>query len=218
MAGTPRAINEHVVQRDIQRQGTQTEDHCRAGATHAVAEAAQHVIERDRWQTGGNAVQVLHARRDQFRVDLHDVQDRLGSDQHAGGHQADHQRQPQRLTHNRSDFAVSAGAEALGHFWRGRQQGAGHQQKHRHPDRIAQRHGGEVSRPDAAGHHGIDEAHGGGRQLRDHDRQRQGKQVFQLQANPGRAVERACGGGVSYGIHKRSVQRCLLRKATHSTR
>ncbi|MNR56301.1 hypothetical protein D3C85_1768480 [compost metagenome] len=92
------------------------------------------MVEGDGRQTAGDAVQVLHARADQLRIDVHEVQDRLGAEQHAGRHQPHHQGQPQCLTHNRADFTVSAGAKTLGDFWRGGQQGAGHQQKHRHPD------------------------------------------------------------------------------------
>ena len=194
------AINEDVVQRNIQRQPAQTQHHRRAGTAQAIAETAQHMVNGDGRQAAGDAMQILHARANQFGVDLHDAQNRFGTEQNAGRHQPHHQRQPQRLTHDRADFAVGAGAETLGDFRRGGQQSTGHQQEHRHPDRITQGHGGQVTRPDPPGHHGIDEPHGRGRQLRDHDRQRQGEQVLQLEANTGRAIEGRGGGAVGHRI------------------
>ncbi|MNP06241.1 hypothetical protein D3C76_982150 [compost metagenome] len=106
---------------------------------------------------------------------------------------------------------MGAGTEALGDFRRGGQQRAGHQQEHRHPDRVAQRHRRQVARPDPAGHHRIDEAHRRGGQLRDHDRQGQAEQVFQLQADPGGAGEGRAGGVVGHGVQGQNVQICWLR-------
>ncbi len=78
------AIDEHVVQRNVQRQAAQAQDHRRAGAAQAITEAAQHMVERDRRQAAGDAVQVMHAGADQFGIDLHHAQDRLGAQQQAG--------------------------------------------------------------------------------------------------------------------------------------
>ncbi|MCY1365573.1 hypothetical protein D9M69_524240 [compost metagenome] len=149
-------------------------------------------------------MQVTHARLDQLRIDFHPVQDRLGTEQQAAADQPDTQCEPQRLAYQRADFVKLPGAKALRDLGCGCQQDAGHQQVDRNPDRVAQGHRCQVPWADAAGHHRIDEAHGRGGQLRDHDRQGQAEQALEFQANRGRAWG---GGSVSHGIHKRSVQR-----------
>ncbi|MNQ80554.1 hypothetical protein D3C85_955390 [compost metagenome] len=135
------------------------------------------------------------------------MQDRFGAEQDAGRHQTHHQRQPQRLTHDRANLAVRAGAEALGDFRRGGQQCAGHQQKHRHPDRVAQRHGSQVARANTASHDRIDEAHGGGCQLRDDDGRGQGEQATQFCMDAGRASQGGFGSIGGNGIHRRGIHK-----------
>ncbi|MNY56486.1 hypothetical protein D3C86_1925690 [compost metagenome] len=74
------AIDEDVVQRNVQRQPAQAQDHGRARAAEAVTEAAQHMVDSDGGQAAGDAVQVLHARVDQLGIDFHQVQDRFGAE------------------------------------------------------------------------------------------------------------------------------------------
>ncbi|MNT25273.1 hypothetical protein D3C72_1607850 [compost metagenome] len=122
------------------------------------------------------------------------MQDRLGAKQQAAADQADTQCQPQRLAYQRADFVELCGAKALRDLGCGCQQNAGHQQVDRNPDRVAQGHRGQVSRADAAGHHRIDEAHGRGSQLRDHDGQGQAEQALEFQANGCRPRRRSGDG------------------------
>ncbi len=127
------------------------------------------------------------------------MQDRLGVVQDQPGAEADHQRQPEGLAHDRADLRRGPGTVVLGDLGRGGEQDAGHQQEYRHPDRVAQCHGSQVPRADAPGHHRIDEAHGGMRQLGDDDRQGQSQQVAHFQQDARRPGE---GRGVSNGIHQ----------------
>ena len=115
------AIDEDVVQRDIQRQPAQAHDHARSCAAQAIAETAQHVIHRNGRHACGDAVQVAHGRFDQVRFNLHRVQDGFGAEQQQRRDDADHHRQPQGLAHQWPDLAVLACAEALGDFRRGGQ-------------------------------------------------------------------------------------------------
>ena len=164
------AVDEDVIQRNIQRQTTQAEHHAWAGSAQAVAEAAQHVEQCRGGKTAGNPPKVLHAGLDQHRVDFHQVQHRFGAQQQRRRDQPDRQRQPQCLTHQRADFCGMTGPMMLCNLGRGRQQDSGHQQVNRHPDRVAQGHGCQIPWADTARHHRIDEAHGGVGQLSDHDR------------------------------------------------
>ncbi|MNF65772.1 hypothetical protein D3C84_475470 [compost metagenome] len=164
------AINEDVVQWNVQGQAAQAKHHGRAGAAQTVTETAQYAIKSCGGKAAGNTVQVLHARADQLRVNLHDVQNGFGVQQCSRCQEPDQQCQPQRLSNQWTDFTVSAGPETLGDFGGSGQQGAGHQQKDRHPDRVAQGNRREVARTESAGHHRIDETHRRSSELRDHDR------------------------------------------------
>ncbi|MNZ84990.1 hypothetical protein D3C78_1037650 [compost metagenome] len=211
------AIDQRIVQRDVEQQAAQANDHAWAGAAHAIAVAAQYVIEGNARQAEGDTVQVAHARFDQLWVDFHPVQDRLCAEQQAAAHQSDTECQPQGLACQRTDLVELLCTKALGNLGCGRQQHAGHQQVNRDPDRIAQGHRSQVPWAHPAGHHRIDETHGRGGQLRDDDRHGQAKQPFELQANPGRTGEGGSGEAVSHRIHRRSVQKVLMHKAAHST-
>ena len=149
----------------------------------AIAEAAQHVVQRHRRETAGHRAQVAHGGLNQRIIDLHPVQHRFGIPQGDSAQQAYSQRQPQGLAHQRTDLAVVAGTKALRHLGCGGQQHAGHQQEHRYPQRVAQCDRGQIARADAASHHGIDKAHGGMRQLGNDDRDGEGEQGAQFGAD-----------------------------------
>jgi len=152
-------------------------------------------------------VQVAHGRLDQVGLDLHGMQDRLGAQQQQRAAEADHHGQPQRLAHQRPDLGEFARAITLGNFRRGGQQSTGHQQVHRDPDRITQAHRRQVLRAHAPGHHRIDEAHRGGCQLANHDRQGQRQQATHFPADAGGAGE-GSGGSVHVQVsNKKAVAR-----------
>ena len=154
------------------------------------------MVQRRRREAQGDALEVQQARPDQFRAHFHQAEDRLRQPpQHRPRQRSDQQRQPQRLAHQRPGAGLVAGAVALGDLGRGGEQGAGHQQEHRDPDRVAQRHRCQVVRTGAPGHHRIDEAHGGGRQLRDHDRRGEGQQFLEFGADA-QATGKGQGGAV----------------------
>ncbi|MNL08183.1 hypothetical protein D3C87_1288900 [compost metagenome] len=88
------AIDEDVVQWNVQGQAAQAKHHGRAGAAQAVTETAQYAIESCGGKAAGNTVQVLHARTDQLRVNLHDVQNGFGVQQCSRCQEPDQQRQP----------------------------------------------------------------------------------------------------------------------------
>ncbi|MNF28653.1 hypothetical protein D3C84_93380 [compost metagenome] len=135
------------------------------------------------------------------------MQDRFGIEQQRTGADPHGNRQPQGLTHQGADLGMLAGTEALGDFRGGGQQNAGHQQKHRHPDRVAQRHGSQVARANTASHDRIDEAHGGGCQLRDDDGRGQGEQATQFCMDAGRASQGGFGSIGGNGIHRRGIHK-----------
>ena len=197
------AVDEDVVERNVQCQRDQAQHHARPGFAQPVTEPAQDAVNRHRGHAAGNPVQIAHARLDQVGGDLHPVQQRFGNHQDPGRAQPGDERQPQGLAHNRADFAMGVGAITLGDFRGGGQQNPRHQQKHRHPHRVAQRHRCQIARPDAPGHHGVDKPHGRRGHLGNDDGKRQGKQGAHFCAHPRRAADR---GGSK--IRRNSVHKC----------
>ncbi|MNH19996.1 hypothetical protein D3C79_797480 [compost metagenome] len=128
------AVDQHVVQRNVQQQAQAANDHAWTGAAETIAVAAQYVVQGDTGKAEGDALQITHARIDQLRVDVHHLQDRLGADQQGAGNQADTHCQPQGLAYQWADLALLACTKALCHFRGGGQEDAGHQQEHRNPD------------------------------------------------------------------------------------
>ena len=196
------AIDKDVVDRDIQGQGAEPQDHAWPGFAQAITEIAQHAIQAHGGHAAGDPVQVPHAGCNQLRIDLHQVQQRFCADQDQRRTQAGDQGQPQGLAYDRADFAVGIGAKTLGDLGGGRQQNTRHQQKHWHPDRVAQCHGGQVPRADAPGHHRIDKAHGRGGDLRNDDGERQRQQRAHFGAHPCRAADSNGGGGLGHRVHR----------------
>ncbi|MCY1423944.1 hypothetical protein D9M71_396720 [compost metagenome] len=176
------AVDQDVVEWNVEQQSADAQHHARAGAAQAIAEAAQHVVDGNGGEAESDALEVTHARVDQVFVHAHQLQYRAGVDQQQGAAEAHDQGEPERLAHQRADLLQFASAEALGHLGGGGQENAGHQQEHRNPDGVAQGYGGQVAGADAAGHHCIDEAHGGVGKLGDHDGCGQLEQRAQLKA------------------------------------
>gem|GEM_PF-6372971 len=181
---TELAVDEHVVQRDVQQQAENADDHARPWVTQSVAEATQYLIQRHGREAAGDGAQVCHGWIDQGGFDLHQMQHRLRVPHQQCTADADANAHPQGLAHQRADFGVMPGAEALGNVGCGGQGNAADQQVDRHPDRVAQRDGSQVVRTDAAGHHGIDKAHGSAGQLSDHHGQGEGEEGAQFKADP----------------------------------
>ncbi|CAM5444739.1 hypothetical protein SSTU70S_03070 [Stutzerimonas stutzeri] len=203
------AVDEDVVERDIQQQAENPDHHARARVAEAVAVATQHLVQPDRRKAAGNGAQVAHAGIDQRGFDVHPVQHRLGVPHQDGAQAAEAAAHPQRLAHQRADLAVVSGAETLRHVRCGCQDHAGQEQKNRHPDGIAQGHCRQIVRTDPTRHHRIDEAHRRVGQLSDHHRQGKGEEGAQLGPHPaGSRLRRHCIVPVVY------KERGSLRRTT----
>jgi len=87
--------------------------------------------------------------------------------------QAQDDRQPQRLTEQRTDLAAAVGAVELGNERRHHHQQADQDQDHQRPDRAADTHCGQGQRTMTAGQQGVDHVHRHRRGLADDHRHRQ---------------------------------------------
>ena len=72
------AVDEDVIERDVQQQAEDADHHAGPSVPEAVAVAAQHLVQRHRRKAARHGAQIGHAGFDQCLLDLQQMQHRLG--------------------------------------------------------------------------------------------------------------------------------------------
>ena len=174
------AVNEDVVQRQINQGAENGKRHDHPGMSQTVGQAPEGVNQQQGGYAPGKGVQITLGDAGGVRVEFQQGQDGVDIGQQQRHHHGAGRRNVDALPGGGHDLLGGAGTVVAGND---RLQGAEHtheKQEKRHPQAAADTHGREIFGTGVAGHHGIDHTIGHLRHLGNQNRAAQNSQGFPL--------------------------------------